>query len=47
LSTRPVLQVQNLSQGCLFEVAHSLSPRQVEILFQGGLLNLAAAPAPG
>ena len=33
------LRVENLTQGKSFEVRHSLTPRQVQVLLAGGLLN--------
>ncbi len=33
------LRVENLTQGTSFEVRHSLTPRQVQVLLAGGLLN--------
>lgn len=36
---RPVITVRNLTRGDAFAVSHLLTPRQVEILKAGGLLN--------
>ena len=33
------MRVENLTQGTSFEVRHSLTPRQVQVLLAGGLLN--------
>lgn len=37
--TRPVITVRNLTRGGAFAVSHPLTPRQIEILKVGGLLN--------
>lgn len=39
LGERPILMVENLSKGSWFEVRHDLSPRQIEIILAGGMLN--------
>ncbi|MDA8126016.1 MAG: aconitate hydratase [Deltaproteobacteria bacterium] len=43
---RTVIQVKNLSRDYLFEVSHCLTPRQVEMIRRGGLLNLYGAHLP-
>lgn len=40
IKVEKVLTVQNLTRGVSFQVAHHLTPRQIEILIAGGLLNL-------
>ncbi|GAB4564210.1 MAG: aconitate hydratase [Anaerolineae bacterium] len=40
IKVEKVLTVQNLTRGVSFQVAHHLTPRQIEILTAGGLLNL-------
>jgi aconitate hydratase len=43
---QPVMQIKNLSQDDLFEVSHSLTPRQVKMISCGGLLNLYGSDSP-
>ena len=40
---QPMLQVTNVSRGDRFEVSHCLTPRQLEIVRCGGLLNFYRA----
>jgi aconitate hydratase len=47
LRHRPVIRVQNLSQGSWFAASHGLSPRQIEIVLHGGLLNFHCARIAG
>lgn len=39
LSESPSLAVEDITQGITFEVQHDLSPRQIEIILAGGMLN--------
>ena len=39
LKDKPTLTVTNETSGTRFEVRHDLSPRQVEIILAGGMLN--------
>ncbi len=39
IQTSSVLSVRNLSKGTAFQVRHALTPRQVAIVLDGGLLN--------
>jgi aconitate hydratase len=46
------LLVENVTRQRSFQVGHSLSPRQVQFVLSGGLINwmkerLASSPAPG
>lgn len=39
LCSSPVLNVEDVTQGITFEARHDLSPRQIEIMLAGGMLN--------
>ena len=52
LAEEQELLVENVTRRRSFQVAHSLSPRQVEFALSGGLINwmkerLSSSPVPG
>ncbi len=47
LSESPTLVVENKAKGSKFEVRHDLTPRQVEIILAGGMLNFTKKSAKG
>jgi aconitase A len=52
LAEEQELLVENVTRGRSFQVAHSLSPRQVEFALSGGLINwmkqrLSSSAVPG
>jgi aconitate hydratase len=38
-SPKAMMMIENATQGRMFQVRHSMSPRQVEYVLQGGRVN--------